>query len=189
MSTIWKATNMAAHRIYPWFSAALISAAFIAYCGGLEAQRGRGGPGGQLAVAVGPRVGGNWDETIWSVGGQARITLPFFDGIQLSPSADVFLLDGDNEWQANLDVVLQLLPIVYGGAGLAMARDSLPTSEGPTTETGYNLFLGATIPTLRFPLKPFVEVRWTEINRLVKPRRVVVGFDLPLTGRAYSRRR
>jgi len=160
---------------------------FLVFHGaGLQAQMGPS-PDGQFAVAFGPRVGGDYDEKIWSIGGQARISLPFLPGPQISPSADVFLLDGQNEWQANLDVVLQLFPIVYGGAGLAVARDSLPTSDGPSTEMGYNLFLGATTPALRFPVKPFVEVRWTEINRLVSPRRVVVGFNLSLTGDPYRR--
>jgi hypothetical protein len=145
-------------------------------------------PAGQLALAVGPRVGGDWDERIWSVGGQARISLPFLPGLQVSPSADVFLLDEQNEWQINLDVVLQLLPIIYGGAGLVVARDSLPTSDGPSTETGYNLFLGLRLPTMSFPVKPFAEVRWTEINRLVRPRRVVVGVDVLLSGQPYRRR-
>jgi hypothetical protein len=106
----------------------------------------------------------------------------------VSPSADVFLLDDKNEWQVNLDVVMQLLPIMYGGAGFAVARDSLPTSAGPTTETGYNLFLGLTLPSLRFPVRPFAEVRWTQINRLVRPRRVVAGFNLSLTGEPGRRR-
>jgi hypothetical protein len=139
-------------------------------------------------VALGPRVGGDWDDKVWSVGGQARISLPFLPGLQVSPSADVFLLEEENEWQVNLDVALRLLPVVYGGAGFAVARTTLPTNDDPSTETGYNLFLGLTLPNLRFPVRPFAEVRWTEINRLVRPRRVVVGFDLSLGGQLYRRR-
>ena len=74
------------------------------------------------------------------------------------------------------------MPVIYGGAGLAVARDSLPTSAGPSTEMGYNLFLGLALPSLRFPVRPFAEVRWTEINRLVRPRRVAIGFDVWLKG-------
>jgi hypothetical protein len=141
-----------------------------------------------MAVALGPRVGVDWDDKIWSVGAQMRMMLPSVPGVVFSPSADVYFLDGDDEWQVNLDVVLQLLPIIYGGAGLAIAKDSLPTSAGPTTETGFNLILGLTLPSLRFPVRPFVEGRWTEINALVKPRRVVLGFDLSLTGQLFRRR-
>jgi hypothetical protein len=168
-----------------------VIAAFIVTCmmfGGdkLEAQRYQ--EPGQLAVALGPRVGGDWDEKVWSIGGQARISLPFLPGLQVVPSADVFLLEEQNEWQVNLDGVFQLFPFIYGGAGLAVAKDSLPNSDGPTTEMGYNLFLGLSVPALRFPLRPFAEVRWTEINRLVRPRRVVVGLDILLSGRHYLRR-
>jgi hypothetical protein len=171
-------------RCYP---AILIATLLLLLSGGLEAQR-LPAPSGQLAIAIGPRVGGDWDEKVWSVGGQARVSLPFLPGLQVAPSADVFLLDEANEWQVNLDVVMQLLPIIYGGAGFAVARDSLATSAGPTTETGYNLFLGLTFPSLRFPVRPFAEVRWTQINRLVRPRRIVVGFDLFLFGQPYRRR-
>ncbi len=178
---------MTAHHGLHLLSAALICALLILSVGDAEAQR-RPSFGRSVAVALGPRVGGDWDDKTWSVGGQARVSLPFLPGLQVVPSADVFLLDDENEWQVNLDAVLQLLPFIYGGAGLAVAKDSLPTSEGPTTETGYNLFLGLTIPALRLPLRPFAEVRLTEINRLVNPWRVVVGFDILLSGRHYMRR-
>ncbi len=170
-----------------WHSAMLLGMLLLLLGSGLEAQRGPGSSG-EFAVAIGPRVGGDVDEKAWSFGGQARIALPQLPGFQVAPSADVFFLDGQNEWQINLDVVLQLFPIVYGGAGLAIAQDSLPTSTGPSIETGYNLFLGVTTPPLPFPVRPFVEGRWTDINRVVRPWRVVFGLDLLLRGEPYRRR-
>ena len=160
---------------------------------GAEAQRGLrpagGGPIGPVTPpAIGARVGLDFDEGAMSVGGQARFMLPFLPGLELMPSADVFFLDEKNEWQLNLDAALQLLPILYGGAGLAVARDSLPTSSGPSIETGYNLFLGLNVPSSRFPIKPFAEARWTIINRFVQPFRIVAGLSVRLGGQPARRR-
>ncbi len=155
--------------------------------GKIDAQMGRP-PAPVPPLAIGARVGLNWADKIKSVGGQVRVPLSVLPGLEILPSADVFLLDGPNEWQLNLDIAAQLLPFVYGGAGVAVARDSLPTSDGPSTETGYNLFLGLAIPSLRFPIKPLVEARWTKINRIVQPFRIVAGVIVPL-GRSPSRRR
>lgn len=161
---------------------------------GAKAQRGagfgRGSDGFTPPPAIGARIGRSWgwDVDVWTVGGHARIPLPGMPAILIAPSGDVLLSDGPNEWQINLDVALQLLPFAYGGGGFAIAKDSLPTSPGPTTETGYNLFVGLDLPNLRFPIRPFAELRWTEINKLVSPFRAVAGFIVPL-GRSGSRRR
>ena len=176
------------------WSAGIVSALLLLLIvTGAEAQRGTrpggGGPIGSVTPpAIGARVGLDWDDRILSVGGQARFMLPFLPDLEFMPSADVFLLDEQNEWQLNLDAALQLFPIVYGGAGLAIARDSLPTSSGPSMETGYNLFLGLNVPSLRFPIKPFAEARWTMINRFVNPFRIVAGLSVPLGGRPDRRR-
>jgi hypothetical protein len=170
----------------------MAGALLLLVVGGAEAQRGRsvgGDPGGQMQPpAVGARVGLDWNEKNWSVGGQVRFMLPGLPGLEWSPSGDVFFLDGQKEWQINLDAAIQLLPIVYAGAGFAIARDSLPTSSGPSTETGYNLFFGFNAPALRLPIIPFAEARWTMINRFVRPFRIVAGLNIPLGERSTRRR-
>jgi len=134
------------------------------------------------APEIGARASLNWDEEVWGVGGHLKFMLPFLPGISIQPSGDLFFTDERNEWQVNIDAVLQLASIVYGGAGFAVARDSLPTAAAPSTETGYNLFLGLQIPRYAFPVKPFVEARWTYINRRVRPFRVMAGLSVRLGG-------
>ena len=171
----------------------IVGLLLLLLCAGAEAQRGgrpagRGAGGEQTPPAVGARVGWDWDESNWSVGGQARFMLPFLPGLEFLPSGDVFFLEGQKQWQLNLDAAIQLFPIVYAGAGFAVARDSLPTSGGPTTETGYNVFAGLNGPALDLPIVPFVEARWTLINRFVRPFRIVAGLNVPLGGEPDRRR-
>jgi len=117
-----------------------------------------------------------------------RFELPFLPGLEMVPSGDLLLDDTKDEWQLNLDAALQVLPFAYLGAGFAVANDSLPTSSGPTMETGYNIFVGFNIPMLRLPIVPFAEARRTTINRFVQPFRAVVGLSVVL-GRPEGRRR
>lgn len=158
-----------------------------------EAQMGTGpggmGPSGPFPPpAIGARGGLDWDERNWSLGGQARFILPFLPVLECIPSGDVFFLEERKQWQINIDAALQILPFAYTGGGLAVAFDSLPTSSGPTVETGYNLFIGFNIPARTLPVIPFAEARWTMINRFVQPFRTVVGVNVPL-GRQPDRRR
>ena len=180
-------SRMASFRQIARNTAGVVSVMVLFGAGDMHAQRaqrpgGRGSGGITPPPALGARVGLDMDDRVWSIGGQVRFTPPFLPGLEIMPSGDVFLRGEQNEWQLNLDAVLQLLPIIYGGAGLAITRDSLPTSEGPSTETGYNLFLGLSVPSLRFPIKPFAEARWTTINRFVRPFRIVMGLNVPLGG-------
>lgn len=138
--------------------------------------------------SIGARGGFDWDEDVWSIGGFLRFSLPMLPGIQIQPSGDVFLLDGRREWQVNADALIRLAAFAYGGAGFVVAYDSLPTSSGPTTETGYNLFIGVDIPRFMLPIKPFAEARWTYINRRVSPFRTVAGISIPLGVRGSRRR-
>ena len=183
---------MAVHKAIRKGSVGIVSALLLLCVGGAEAQRGRpvsGGSGGETTPpAIGVRVGLDWDDRDWSVGGQVKLMLPFMTGLEWVPSADVFFKDGQKEWQINLDAAIQVLPFAYGGAGFAIARDSLPTSSGPSTETGYNLFIGLNPPALSLPIMPFAEARWTMINRFVRPFRIVAGLSVTL-GKRPSRRR
>ncbi len=172
---------MAVNKRIRYTSVGIVSGLLLLIGGGVEAQRGRPGRGGSIQPpAIGVRAGFDWDEKNWSVGGQVRIMLPALPGLTISPSGDVFFLEGQKQWQINLDAAIQVIPIAYAGAGFAIAQDSLPTSAGPTTETGYNLFIGINAPDLRLPVMPFAEFRWTMINQLVRPFRMIAGLNVPL---------
>lgn len=168
---------------YLFCSALIFIVACVTVFGDLEGQGRPGFRGPQSAtLAFGARAGWDSDEDVMSVGGHVRIGLQSLPGLLLAPSADVYLFDGSSQWQANLDVALQLFPFIYGGGGLAIARDSLPTATGTSLQTGYNYFLGLSVPPYDFPIKPFAEVRWTAINRFVNPRRLVFGINVVLLG-------
>lgn len=168
---------------YVCCSALLLMLVSMPVSGDLAGQGRASRRGAQfVSLSFGARAGWDSDEDVMSVGGHARIGLPAIPGLLVSPSADVFLFDGSLQWQVNVDAVLQLFPFIYGGAGFAIARDSLPTTSSTSIETGYNYFLGLSVPRYRFPIKPFAEVRWTEINRFVNPRRYVLGINVVFSG-------
>jgi len=178
---------MAAKRWIQTCSVVLVSVLLLTLnVVGLEAQllrqrpSGRGSGSSPPKLAFGARVGRDFREDVWTAGAQMRFELPVLPGLEMLPSGDLLLDDNNDEWQLNLDAALQVLPFAYMGAGFAIANDSLPTSSGPTMETGYNMFVGFNIPMLRLPIAPFAEARWTTINRLVRPFRAVVGLNAVL---------
>jgi len=84
-------------------------------------------------------------------------------------------VEGDTDWQINLDAafslglglrrIIQIRGVeFYGGGGLAfIGRDIAPSSEDEK-RIGTNLFAGIDVPLRRFPIQPFVEVRWTFVD-------------------------
>ncbi|HEX9727970.1 MAG TPA: hypothetical protein VGA37_05660 [Gemmatimonadales bacterium] len=151
--------------------------------GPLEAQRGPPGFAGfRPAPAIGIRAGRDFDGDAWSVGGQLRFPFPFLAGIELEPSGDVYLGDGDTEWQVNVDAVMPVrVFFLYVGGGLAVVRGSYFGDGVVNTETGYNLLVGMQFPFRRLPLRPFAEARWTFI-KIADPFRLVAGLSLSLRG-------
>ena len=138
----------------------------------------RGGGGGLFggAISLGPRVGRDFENHAWSVGGQ--VSVPFGRNFELRPSGDLFFpRDGDTGWQANGDVAVRLGQGggLYAGGGIAFAHPG----KG-TTNTGYNLFfgLGTAAPSER--IKPFLEFRWTFVND-TSPFRLALGFNYRLS--------
>ncbi|HET8833496.1 MAG TPA: hypothetical protein VFN08_02115 [Gemmatimonadales bacterium] len=122
-------------------------------------------------ITIGPRVGRDFENHAWSLGGQ--IGIPAGKRLELRPSGDLFFpKHGDTGWQLNGDAAIHLGQGggLYAGGGVAFSHPG-----GGGTKTGYNLFFGlGTSPPLQ-RLKPFVEFRWTFVND-TSPFRLALGF-------------
>lgn len=140
----------------------VVCAAMVAAVHAAGAQTAASAPpepvyGTSMALALGPRVGYDWDLSAWSVGGQVRV--PIVPGFALVPSADWYLRS-PAQWQLNLDAAfrLGLYGGLYGGAGLGVAHRELGSVQ---TRSGLNVFVGFSPPrSSRRALEPFVQVRW-----------------------------
>jgi len=174
-----------------WAAAGMLLATQLVLASPTTAQFGPasvGRPAFSPRLAIGVRVGRDFDADVWSLGGQLRFSLPFLPGIELMPSGDVFVPDDGAEWQLNLDAVLRpgRVSLIYVGGGVAVMRDEFFVPNVRRTEVGYNLLIGLRIPVRRVPLSPFVEARWTFIEAF-DPFRLVTGVNLRLGGRPGRR--
>ena len=100
--------------------------------------QGRGSSLFSGPISVGPRVGRDFSNKAWSVGGQASALLG--TNFELRPSGDVFFRRGERwSWQLNGDAALRFGNAggLYGGGGIALVGQ-----DDADTETGYNLFFG-----------------------------------------------
>lgn len=109
---------------------------------------------------MGPRIGRDFKNHAWLLGGQIRV--PVGRSLELRPSGDlVFPRDEKMGWQLNGDAALRLGQDggLYVGGGIALVHPG-----DAETRTGYNLFfgLGTAAPTAR--AKPFLEFRWTKVD-------------------------
>lgn len=137
------------------------------------AQRPR--RGGLSGISAGARVGRDFENHAWSLGGQA--TIPLQARLELRPSGDYFLGDRTPfRWQLNADAVMKFGPggTVYGGGGAAFVQ----VRALSRVKTGYNLFFGI-VGATRGRSKPFVELRWTFVNQ-TSPFRLVFGVNQSL---------
>ncbi len=141
-----------------------------------SAQYRRGGSFLHGPIAVGPRLGRDFENHAWSVG--AQVSVPVGRNLELRPSGDLFFpRDGDTGWQANGDAAIHLGQGggLYLGGGIAFAH---PGNGG--TKTGYNLFFGLSTSPPLDRLKPFAEFRWTFVND-TSPFRLALGFNYRLS--------
>jgi hypothetical protein len=125
---------------------------------------------------IGPRVGRDFENHAWSLGGQ--IGIPVGKRLELRPSGDLFFpKHGDTGWQLNGDAAIHLGQGggLYGGGGVAFVHPG----GGGDTKTGYNLFFGLSTSPPLARLKPFVEFRWTFVND-TSPFRLALGFTYGL---------
>jgi hypothetical protein len=157
-------------------TAALVLLALLLAPNHATAQR-RGGRGGILSgpISLGPRVGRDFENHAWSVGGQ--VSVPVGANLELRPSGDLFFpRDGDTGWQANGDAAFHIgkEANLYAGGGIAFAHPG-----GGDTKTGYNLFFGLNAAASSGKAKPFIELRWTFVND-TSPFRLALGFNYRL---------
>jgi hypothetical protein len=133
------------------------------------AQRGQGFGTG---LSAGPRVGRDFGNKAWTVGGQ--LSLPLGERLELRPSGDLLFPRGEGMgWQLNGDAAIRLGQGggLYAGGGIAFLRPN----DDADTETGYNLFFGLSTAAPDEPTKGFLEFRWTFVDDTT-PFRLALGF-------------
>jgi hypothetical protein len=122
-------------------------------------------------LQAGPRVGRDFENKAWSLGGQ--FVAPVGRNLELRPSGDLFFPRDDGMgWQLNGDAAFRLGEGggLYAGAGIAFAHQ-----DASDTETGYNLFFGLSTAPPAQRTKGFLEFRWTFVND-TSPFRLALGF-------------
>lgn len=137
-----------------------------------EAQRrGRQASWIDGPIEAGLRVGREFDNKAWSLGGQ--IGVPLRGSLELRPSGDLFFPRGAGMgWQLNADGVIRLGQGggLYLGGGAAFVHP-----DDSDTEIGYNLFFGLSTARATDRVKGFLEFRWTFVND-TSPFHLALGF-------------
>jgi hypothetical protein len=135
-----------------------------------EAQRrSRGFFQGPLQAV--PRVGRDFDNKAWSLGGQLAASVG--RNLELRPSGDLFFPRDDGMgWQLNGDAAIRFGEGggLYAGAGVAFVHP-----DDSDTDTGYNLFFGLSTAPPEQRSKGFLEFRWTFVND-TSPFHLALGF-------------
>lgn len=124
------------------------------------------------SLSAGPRVGRDFGNKAWTVGGQ--VSLPLGRRLELRPSGDLLFPRGEGMgWQLNGDAAIRLGQGggLYAGGGFAVVRPF----DDADTGTGYNLFFGLSTAAPDEPSKGFVEFRWTFVDDF-SPFRLALGF-------------
>jgi hypothetical protein len=140
---------------------------------GAAQRRGRGQSLIHGPIEVGLRVGRDFENHAWSLGGQVGI--PLGRTLELRPSGDLFFPKrGKTGWQLNGDGAIHFGQSLYAGGGIAFVH-----LDDGDTETGYNIFFGARASASQGSLRPFLEFRWTFVTD-TSPFRLALGFSHPL---------
>jgi hypothetical protein len=140
-----------------------------------EAQQRRSRSSIWNNMSGGVRGGRDFENHAWSLG--AQLAMPLLQRVEFRPSGDYFLGNRTPfRWQLNADGVMAFGPgrTVYGGAGAAFTR----VRPLAAVKSGYNLFFGLVFARTATPSKPFLEFRWTFVNR-TSPFRLVAGINQP----------
>ena len=126
-------------------------------------------------IEVGPRVGRDFKNHAWLLGGQVRV--PVGSTLELRPSGDlVFARDEKMGWQVNGDAAVRIGQGggLYVGGGIAFVHPA-----DTETVTGYNLFFGLSTAGPNDRVKPFLEFRWTDVEDR-RPFRLMTGVSYAL---------
>ena len=146
----------------------LLAALLLMLPGDASAQFGRGFGRG---ISVGPRVGRDFENKAWTVGGQ--ISAPLGERLELRPSGDLLFPRGEGMgWQLNGDAAIRFGQGggLYAGGGIAFVHP-----DDAETETGYKLFFGLSTAAPQQQTKGFLEFRWTFVDD-TSPFRLALGF-------------
>jgi hypothetical protein len=148
--------------------AAFLALALATLPAELEAQGRTGFFAGP--ISAGPRVGRDFGNKAWSLGGQLSALLS--PTLELRPSGDLFFPKGEGMgWQLNGDAALRFGGGgLYGGGGIALVHP-----DDGEVETGYNLFFGLSTAAPEDATKGFLEFRWTFVDDTT-PFRLALGF-------------
>ncbi len=121
-------------------------------------------------LSAGPRVGRDFENKAWTVGGQVSALLS--ENIEVRPSGDLlFPRDEGMGWQLNGDAALRFgQGALYAGGGIALVHP-----DDADTQTGYNLFFGLSTAAPEDGTKGFLEFRWTFVDD-TSPFRLALGF-------------
>ncbi|HEU5040871.1 MAG TPA: hypothetical protein VFT84_08635 [Gemmatimonadales bacterium] len=115
-------------------------------------------------------MGRDFKNHAWLAGAQIRI--PVGSNLELRPSGDlVFPRDDGMGWQVNGDAAVRIGQGggLYLGGGVAFVHPD----DGETL-TGYNLFFGLSTAAPGDAMKPFLELRWTDVED-TRPFRLMLG--------------
>jgi hypothetical protein len=122
-------------------------------------------------LSAGPRVGRDFENKAWTVGGQ--VSVPLGQRLELRPSGDLLFPKGEGMgWQLNGDAAVRLGQGggLYAGGGIAFVHP-----DDADVETGYNLFFGLSTAAPDEPTRGFLEFRWTFVDDS-SPFRLALGF-------------
>jgi hypothetical protein len=131
----------------------------------------QGGGGFGSGLSAGPRVGRDFENKAWTVGGQ--LSGPLGERLELRPSGDLLFPRGEGMgWQLNGDAAIRFGQGggLYTGGGVAFVHQ-----DDADTETGYNLFFGLSTAAPQQRTKGFLEFRWTFLDD-TSPFRLALGF-------------
>jgi hypothetical protein len=151
------------------WAVALLTAVALFPSGAAAQRRDTGFFNGPLQA--GPRVGRDFGNKAWSVGGQ--LAAPLGRNLELRPSGDLFFPSGEGMgWQLNGDAAIRFGQGggLYAGGGVALVHP-----DDSDTQTGYNLFFGLSTAPPQQRTKGFLEFRWTFVND-TSPFHLALGF-------------
>jgi hypothetical protein len=137
-------------------------------------RRGSGGALIHGPIEIGPRVGRDFKNHAWTLGGQIRVPV---DRTRAAAERRPDLPRDDGMgWQLNGDAAIRIGQGggLYAGGGVALVHP-----DDGETETGYNLFFGLSTAPPNAPMKPFLEFRWTDVAD-TRPFRLMLGFSWTL---------